>query len=58
MANTMLGSLADAEIFRRCFEEKGRFVGYVSPIPTKVIVHPYAALVGSGEAAIRAFVRR
>jgi glucokinase len=45
-------------IFRRCFEEKGRFVGYVSPIPTKVIVHPYAALVGSGEAAIRAFVRR
>lgn len=44
--------------FRRCFEEKGRFVPYVSPIPTKVIVHPYAALVGSGEAAIRAFVKR
>jgi glucokinase, proteobacterial type len=44
--------------FRRCFEEKGRFVPYVSPIPTKVIVHPYAALLGSGEAALRAFVKR
>ncbi|GAA0545918.1 glucokinase [Rhizomicrobium palustre] len=44
--------------FRRGFEEKGRFVGYVSPIPTKVIVHPYAALLGSAEAAIRAFVKR
>ncbi len=44
--------------FRRCFEEKGRFVSYAGAVPTKVIVHPYAALVGSGEAALRAFVRR
>lgn len=44
--------------FRRCFEEKGRFENYVGIVPTKVIVHPYAALVGSGEAALRAFVRR
>jgi glucokinase len=43
--------------FRRCFEEKGRFDSYVGIVPTKVIVHPYAALLGSAEAAIRAFVR-
>lgn len=43
--------------FRRGFEEKGRFAGYVSAIPTKVIVHPYAALLGSGEAAIRAYLK-
>lgn len=45
-------------IFRRCFEEKGRFDSYVGIVPTKVIVHPYAALVGSAEAAIRAFVKK
>lgn len=44
--------------FRRAFEEKGRFAPYVNIIPTKVIVHPYAALLGSAEAAIRAFVKR
>lgn len=43
--------------FRRCFEEKGRFNAYVGIVPTKVIMHPYAALLGSAEAAIRAFVR-
>jgi glucokinase len=42
--------------FRRCFEEKGRFVSYANIVPTKVIVHPYAALLGSAEAALRAFV--
>lgn len=45
----------NAGTFRRCFEEKGRFESYVDIIPTKVIVHPYAALLGSGEAALRAF---
>ena len=45
-------------IFRRCFEDKGRFGSYVGIVPTKVIMHPYAALLGSGEAALRAFVRR
>ncbi|MDR3528574.1 MAG: glucokinase [Rhizomicrobium sp.] len=44
--------------FRRCFEDKGRFGGYVGIVPTKVIMHPYAALLGAGEAALRAFVRR
>lgn len=43
----------NAGTFRRCFEDKGRFVGYVSIIPTKVIMHPYAALLGSAEAALR-----
>lgn len=46
----------NAGSFREGFEEKGRFMGYVKIIPTKVIVHPYAALLGSAEAALRAFV--
>lgn len=45
----------NAGSFRRGFEEKGRFANYVGIIPTKVIVHPYAALLGSAEAALRAF---
>ena len=45
-------------VFRRCFEEKGRFDSYVQIVPTKVIIHPYAALLGSAEAAIRAFVKK
>jgi len=40
--------------FRRCFEDKARFTSYVGNIPTKVIVHPYATLLGSAEAAVRA----
>lgn len=43
----------DAGTFRRCFEDKGRFTDYVKIIPTRVITHPYAALLGSAEAAIR-----
>jgi glucokinase len=39
--------------FRRCFEDKGRFVSYVGIVPTKVIMHPFAALLGSAEAALR-----
>jgi glucokinase len=35
--------------FRRRFEAKGRFAGYVKPIATQVILHPYAALVGAPE---------
>lgn len=42
--------------FRHAFEEKARFTNYAEIVPTKVIVHPYAALVGSAEAALRAFV--
>jgi len=45
----------NAGIFRRCFEDKGRFGNYVGIIPTKVIVHPYATLLGAAEAALRAF---
>lgn len=46
----------NAGSFRRAFEAKARFAGYVGIVPTKVIVHPYAALLGSAEAALRAFV--
>ena len=43
----------NAGTFRRCFEDKGRFAGYMGIIPTKVIVHPFATLLGSAEAALR-----
>jgi glucokinase len=36
--------------FRRRFEDKGRLSDYVSDIPTWLIVHPYAALVGAARA--------
>jgi glucokinase len=45
----------NAGTFRRCFEDKGRFGSYVGIVPTKVIVHPYAALLGSAEACLRSF---
>ncbi|HLN23003.1 MAG TPA: glucokinase [Patescibacteria group bacterium] len=32
--------------FRRRFEEKGRFDGYLSAIPVQVAIHPYPAFVG------------
>ena len=32
--------------FRRRFEEKGRFDGYLSAIPVQVTIHPYPAFVG------------
>jgi glucokinase len=48
----------NAGTFRRCFEDKGRFASYVAIIPTKVIVHPYAALLGSAEAAMRALTAK
>ncbi len=53
IAPRLLGQL-NAGTFRRCFEDKGRFAGYLAIIPTKVIMHPYAALLGSAEAAMRA----
>ncbi len=37
--------------FRQAFEAKGRFSDYVAEIPTFVITHPYAALVGGAHAA-------
>lgn len=36
-----------ASDFRRRFEAKGRLSGYVADIPTQVILHPYAALLGA-----------
>ena len=36
--------------FRRRFEDKGRLSDYMADIPTALIVHPYAALVGSARA--------
>jgi glucokinase len=36
--------------FRARFEAKGRFDGYLKPIGTQVILHPYAALLGAAEA--------
>jgi glucokinase len=32
--------------FRERFEAKGRFAGYLAEIPTAVVTHPYAALIG------------
>lgn len=37
----------DSGGFRRRFEDKGRLSDYVKDIPTTLIVHPYAALVGA-----------
>ena len=34
-------------VFRRRFEAKGRFTDYVAAIPTRVVVHPYMALLGA-----------
>lgn len=36
--------------FRARFEAKGRFAGYLAAIPTSVIVHPQAALIGAARA--------
>jgi glucokinase len=36
-----------ASDFRRRFEAKGRFVDYLRPIPTRVVMEPRAALIGA-----------
>ncbi|MCB2101275.1 MAG: glucokinase [Rhodobacterales bacterium] len=41
-----LGDRFAASPFRRRFEEKGRFAGYLSAVPTQVITHPHPAFVG------------
>jgi len=41
-----LDDAISASRFRQRFETKGRFSGYLSPIPTFVIDHPYVALAG------------
>lgn len=43
--------LLDASTFRERFEDKGRFRDYLAGIPSQVILHPHAALVGAAQAA-------
>ncbi|MBI1406789.1 MAG: glucokinase [Caulobacter sp.] len=38
--------------FRQAFEAKGRFQGYCAAIPTRVILHPHAALLGAASAPV------
>ena len=45
-----LGSAFDAILFRQHFEAKGRFGGYLEPIPSWVIVAPAPALLGAARA--------
>ena len=40
-----------ASPFRRRFERKGRFQDYMAAIPTKVILHKHAALLGAARVA-------
>ncbi|MEO6340855.1 MAG: glucokinase [Caulobacteraceae bacterium] len=37
--------------FRRRFEEKGRFQKYLAAIPTRIIINPFGALLGSASLA-------
>ena len=41
-----------ASNFRQRFEAKGRLSHYVASIPTQVILHPYAALLGAANVAL------
>lgn len=43
--------------FRRRFEAKGRFETYLRAIPSAVVTHPHAALLGSARAPAKAGVR-
>ncbi|ENO84502.1 glucokinase [Thauera linaloolentis] len=45
-----LGGFFARSAFRRRFEDKGRFSGYLASIPTFVIATPYAALRGAAAA--------
>jgi glucokinase len=39
-----------ADAFRARFEDKGRFTPYVAAIPTLLVMHPHAALLGAARA--------
>jgi glucokinase len=39
--------ILNASAFRSRFEAKGRFADYVAAIPTRVVTHPYLALLGA-----------
>ena len=45
-----LGVAFPGDLFRREFEAKGRFAEYVAAIPTRLITHPHATLIGAGQA--------
>ncbi len=45
------GAGFNARLFRRGFEDKGNFAGYVKRIPTWLITHPQPALLGLAQAA-------
>jgi len=49
IAPRLIDRIATGE-FRRRFEDKGRLSDYMADIPTAMIVHPYAALVGAARA--------
>jgi glucokinase len=51
VAPRLLGYL-DKSDFRRRFEAKGRFEGYLRAIPSMVVTQPYAALLGAGRAPV------
>jgi glucokinase len=51
IAPSILGWLRQSA-FRSRFEAKGRFVEYVKAIPTQVILHPYAALLGAAQSLL------
>jgi glucokinase len=42
--------ILQASAFRSRFEDKGRFCDYVAAIPTRVVTHPYLALLGAAYA--------
>ncbi|MEY4556223.1 MAG: glucokinase, partial [Pseudomonadota bacterium] len=43
-----------ASPFRERFERKGRFQDYMAAIPTNVILHKHAALLGAAQVAFSA----
>ena len=49
IAPKLIERIAGGE-FRRRFEDKGRLASYMVDIPTALIIHPYAALVGAARA--------
>lgn len=49
IAPKLIDSLMSGE-FRQRFEAKGRLASYMAEIPTALIVHPYAALLGAAQA--------
>ena len=51
IAGKIMDRLRDGA-FREGFEDKGRFRDYCAAIPTKAILHPYAALLGAAAARI------